>query len=354
MDARARPSDEPAVGPRSSVIAHRHTSRYQQSGSDDAAVFDWLAGQFARYPQHASVGRAIERELHWNFTLARRSSLEWAAGAEVDQGPLAGLLAARWKAAAADGQWTVLRDDLSRIERTVRLDAPEVWSRQVLIALNLLLWGGDAEQSEVERLRDTLAQCEELQLRLPAVFDELDELDALRIELRLPANPLAQQMRAALRADALEDHIAAYQQLWQVAHHIAERGASLLSALTELVSEMPFTTGRLWSALTRYNGFRTVEFRSEHGKLLSRLAGHQVSSINWATSSPYLGEVVTFCTEYGIPARVVAMLIYENEDIPESLRNVAAQAIYNSPALGLLIEACQVQRTAGERGAQRH
>ena len=319
-----------------------------QPTNDDEHVFDWLAAQAFRHSGQEKVLACLRQEVAWDSDLARRDSLAWLAGEDVSQDRFQDILAARWRSAAVNGGWSLIADELRQIEERDRLDAQDSWAAASVTVMNLLLWGGQAQHKELRRLRDVLVKCEELQLRLPHIFDALDELDALLSELQSLSVELSEFVRPLLRAAGLYDRRVYSRQVWLMARRLAEGGVKMLPALRQLATQTPFAFGRLFSVLAEANGYRAIEFRSEHGQTLSRLAEQLISSTNWATEVPDFTDIIRFCTEYGVPVDILSMLVYENATIPEHLRTVAAQTLYNNLPLALLIEASQVYRSGGE------
>jgi hypothetical protein len=315
-------------------------------GGDDQLLFDWLAAQLKQHPHQEQVEVFLRRELEWDFTLAGRDSLSWLVESAAAVERRLDLLDMRWRAVAARQQCELIARELDQLEKAVRFDSPEVWVTGLLSSLGLHMWGDSAQKFEAERQRDALLGCEDLQLRMPAVFDDLDELDGLLSELQVPAGGFAQDVRPVLRTVSLSDRTSAYQEAWGLARRISENGIAGLNELASFATNAPFTFNRLHLVLASLNRFRSIEFRDDHGVVLAQLVEQLTASMNWATPNPDFTKVVTFCTEFGIPVRALAMLIFENQSIPEYLRNVAAQMLYQNIGLGLLVEASQVRRSA--------
>lgn len=314
--------------------------------TEDKAIVEWLGEYVVRHPGKSALADWLETELNWSPALARQSALSGLIDSGLPIERLAELAILRWKSAASLDQCDLVLSELDQVRSRMTLDSTSEWVRLLVSSMPLFIWGSPETRKQFDALQEQLSEFQDLQLKMPDVFDEVEQLEALRDEYVRSEDSYAAQTHELLKTEARCPVDQMQDAVFLMARRIHEDGPDAFSRFNSMATTRPVTAGRLWQILARFNWFRFQNISEDDTDLLRKLVLRLVNSANWANLTYARLSVLNFCVAEGIPVNVLALLVYEHNDIPKDFREQIGQFLYNDGTLGLICEAHQVYASA--------
>ena len=216
------------------------------------------------------------------------------------------------------------------------LDSTSDWVRLLVSTLSLFVWSPVGIRRQFDTLHKQLNEFSELQL--PDVFDEAEQLDTLRDEFVRGGESYTAQAHELLKTDSRCPYDEVQDAVFLMARRIHSDGPDAFSKFESMTRTRPVTTGCLWQLLARFNWFRFPTVSEDDDELLKKLVLRFMNATDWSNLTYARLSVLNFCVAEGIPVNVLALLVYEHNDILKEFREEIAQFLYNDGTLGLVCE----------------
>jgi hypothetical protein len=313
---------------------------------NDDVIVTWIGEYVVRHPASPAFTNRLQAELAWSPWLVRRQELAALLDSDLPSQRLAEFALARWKSLAMADEFDLIVSEVETVRSKMTLDSTNDWIRLLAATLSLFVWGPVGIRRQFDALHKQLNEFSELQLQMPHVFDEAEQLDALRDEFVRGGESYTAQAHELLKIDSRCPHDEVQDAVFLMARRVHADGPDAISKFEAMARTRPVTAGCLWQLLARFNWCRFPTVSEDDEDLLKKLVLRFMNATDWANLTYARLSVLKFCVAEGIPVNVLALLVYEHVDIPKEFREQIAQFLYNDGTLGLACEAHQVYISA--------